>query len=78
MSDETTGTTSAQNWLHGRLAWKGKGDDVRMFTSFSTSGDSWSDQREVGALDRGTSHGPAVVGASVKPTGSDGLARHRR
>jgi hypothetical protein len=63
MSDEGTGETSAENWLHGRLAWKGKHDDVRMLTSFSTRGGSWSGQHDVGRLDRGTSHGPALVGA---------------
>ena len=33
MSDEQTGESSGENWLHGRLAWKGKDDDVRMFTT---------------------------------------------
>lgn len=40
------------------LAWKGVGDDPRLFFSSSADGVRWADQVQVGG---GTSHGPALA-----------------
>src|SRR5215831_21199367 len=52
LSEETALIIAEETW-----AWKGVGNDPRMFFSSTRDGVNWTDQKQVGG---GTSNGPAL------------------